>query len=105
MLFRSKTEALMLDDLYVELDMRRVPRLAGIPRFAFRQAFHQLWRWLSAAGRRDALTSFIEELGLVKYLGLFGQCWQLSRQQWTRPIVTIERTRRGAGLARQNGNP
>ena len=46
--WHGKTLALMLDDLYPELDMSRVPRIAGVPRFAVRQGLQQFGRWVGS---------------------------------------------------------
>jgi glycosyltransferase involved in cell wall biosynthesis len=52
--WHGKTHALMLDDMYPNLDMSRVPHIAGIPRFLYRQALEQCWQWRlnRNAGRR-----------------------------------------------------
>jgi glycosyltransferase involved in cell wall biosynthesis len=75
--WHGKTQALMLDDLYPELDMSRVPRIAGVPRFAYRQGLQQGFRWLRTMIRGDALRTLTEELHLIEYAGLFAQCWRL----------------------------
>jgi len=76
--WHGKTEALMLADLYPELDMTRVPHVLGIPRFAYRQAFAQLVRWIRTR-RASAVTALSEELRLLQHAGLFSQCWRLRR--------------------------
>lgn len=72
----GKTQALMLDELYPGLDMSRVPRIAGIPRFLCRQSLEQLWRWIRALGRSDALAVLIEELRALHYAGMLYECWR-----------------------------
>ncbi len=96
--WHGKTQALMLDDLYPELDMPRVPRVCGVPRFAVRQAWQQAWRWLGSCAQRDKLASLVEELRFVQYAGFFAQCWHLSRHP---PIAApqSQHTRCGVGLA------
>jgi glycosyltransferase involved in cell wall biosynthesis len=79
--WHGKTQALMLDDMYPELDMRRVPRVLGVPRFALRQAGQQARRWIASMVRRDALRTLIDELYTIEYAGLFVQCWQLRRRK------------------------
>jgi glycosyltransferase involved in cell wall biosynthesis len=74
--WHGKTHALMLDDLYPNLDMSRVPRVAGVPRFAYRQALQQCWRWLRTRGQSDELPALIEELRLIEYGGLLTACWR-----------------------------
>ena len=71
----GKTHALMLDELYPELNMTTVPRLGGVPRFACRQAMTQCMRYVTTR-RGDPLVAFIEELKLLQYVGLFVQCWR-----------------------------
>jgi hypothetical protein len=67
----------MLEELYPDLEMARVPQIAGIPRFAFRQAVEQCLRYLASLPRRDALRTMIEEMQMIRYAGLFAQCWRL----------------------------
>ena len=69
------TQAIMLDELYPELDMAAVPRIAGVPRFACRQGLAQAGRWM-ATRSGDALSAMVEELRLLQYAGLFLQCWR-----------------------------
>ncbi len=74
--WHGKTHALMMGDLYPTLDLASVPHIAGVPRFMYRQAAEQVGRWLRALGRADALGSTIEELQLLRYVGLFVECWR-----------------------------
>lgn len=76
--WHGKTEALMLDDLFPDLDLARVPRIGGAPRFLYRQAATQLMRYLRTVGRTDALALLIEELKSLQYLGLITECWKRS---------------------------
>ena len=86
--WNGKTRALMLQDLYPKIDMTTVPRIAGSPRFAYRQAFEHLGRWLVAVSTASALEALIAELQLIQYAGLFAQCWTLHRQGKSgRPIA------------------
>ena len=76
----GKTHALMLDDLYPHIDMSRVTRIAGMPRFLWRQSLQQLGRWVKT--RRPgtpALDALIEELRLLQYCGLFAECRRRAR--------------------------
>ena len=75
------TEAIMLEDLYPELNMAAVPRVAGVPRFACRQGLAQAWRWLTTR-RSDALAALVEELRLLQYIGLFVECWRQRKRAW-----------------------
>jgi hypothetical protein len=82
--WNGKTQALMLDALHPELDMSRVPRVAGVPRFLYRQSLHQLWRWIRTWGSRDALDVFREELYTLQRAGLMFECWR-RRKSGMRP--------------------
>lgn len=89
----GRTHALMLDDLYPSLDMTTVPRLLGVPRFIYRQAAEQAWRYIAKVGRADALGLLIEEVRLLQYAGLFAGCWSRSRRTQrgrTRPVAARE---------------
>lgn len=83
--WHGKTTAMMLDELHPELDWAVVPRVAGTPRFEFRQGMRQIMRW-AATRRADPLTALIEELGVFHYLGLFVECWR-RRKQTTRQLA------------------
>jgi hypothetical protein len=73
--WHGKTQALMMQDLYPDVDMTRVPWVAGVPRFVFRQFSEQLWRWLRMLGRRNALGVLAEELQTLRYVGFIVECW------------------------------
>lgn len=67
----GRTHALMLDDLYPQIDMTRVMRIAGLPRFLWRQALQQFGRWLwTRRPGTPALEALTEELRLLQYCGL-----------------------------------
>jgi glucosyl-dolichyl phosphate glucuronosyltransferase len=76
--WHGKTNALMLQDLFPDLDLSHVPRVFGVPRFMYRQAFAQLLQYLKRVGRTDALALLIEELRTLRYAGLFSECWKRS---------------------------
>lgn len=95
----GKTRALMLQDLYPELDIDRVLKLAGTPRFLYRQGIEQAWHYLRALGRNDALGILIEELKLIQYAGLYRECWR-RRTRLSTPATPASAPRLGgAGLA------
>ena len=75
-----KTQALMLDDLYPDLDMQQVPRIFGVPRFLYRQSGQQFWSWIRACGRANALGVLIEELRAFQHAGLLLECWKRRRR-------------------------
>src|SRR4030095_14375647 len=84
--WNGKTAARMLPDMYPELDMSRVPRIAGVPRFAIRQALQQGREWAAMRLRHNTLEALIEELTFIRYIGMFVQCWQHSRQARRPPV-------------------
>jgi len=74
--WHGKTQAMMLDDLYPGLDLSRVPRIAGVPRFLYRQSIEQFGRWMRSAGGSDSLRTLIEELRALQHVGLLYECWK-----------------------------
>jgi len=76
--WHGKTNALMLADLFPDLDLGHVPRIFGVPRFLYRQAASQLWRYLKCVGRKDALGLLSEELWTLRYAGMIAECWKRS---------------------------
>jgi glucosyl-dolichyl phosphate glucuronosyltransferase len=74
--WHGKTSALMLQDLFPDLDLSQVPKVFGVPRFIYRQAAGQLLRYLRRLGSSDALALLIEELKTLQYAGLFTECWK-----------------------------
>jgi glycosyltransferase involved in cell wall biosynthesis len=81
--WHGKTQALMLYDLFPDLDMTRVPYIAGVPRFLYRQAFEQCRLYLKRLGSRNALDRLVEELRLLRCVGMLLECWR--RRAKTRP--------------------
>jgi glycosyltransferase involved in cell wall biosynthesis len=76
----GKTHALMLSDLYADLDVRHGIHIAGTPRFLWRQAIQQLTRYLRTRNpRTPALEAFKEELRLLQYCGLIAAGWRQRR--------------------------
>jgi glycosyltransferase involved in cell wall biosynthesis len=72
----GKTQALMLPDLFLELDMARVPHVKGVPRFIYRESLQQLGRWLGTLPRRDRLARMTEESRMMQLFGLVTECWR-----------------------------
>ncbi len=83
--WHGKTNALMLPDLFPDLDLQRVPSVAGVPRFIYRQATSQIWRYVKRLGRADALALLIEELKALQYAGLLSQCWRRALRRTPEP--------------------
>jgi glucosyl-dolichyl phosphate glucuronosyltransferase len=77
--WHGKTQALMLGDVYPEIDMNTVARVAGIPRFALRQAGQLMGRWARSLLSRDPLSAFVDELRMLQYVGFFLECHRQSK--------------------------
>lgn len=77
--WHGKTLARMADEIYAPLDLNEVPHIAGIPRFLYRQALQQFWRWFRLLGSQDGLDVLIEELQAIEYLGFFTERWHPMR--------------------------
>jgi glycosyltransferase involved in cell wall biosynthesis len=77
--WHGRTIARMADAVYVNLDLSRVPYVAGVPRFVYRELFGQAGRWLRRAGRHDALALLVEEIKLFEYVGFFVESWRRKR--------------------------
>lgn len=77
--WHGRTMARMAPSIYLDLDLARVPYVGGVPRFVYREALAQLFRWLRRAGRRDALALLTEEVTLIEYLGFFAESWGRQR--------------------------
>ena len=78
--WHGRTMARMAGAIYLDLDLARVPYVAGVPRFIYRECLEQIFRWCRRAGRSDALALLIEEVKLIEYLGFFAESW-LRRKQ------------------------
>jgi glucosyl-dolichyl phosphate glucuronosyltransferase len=74
--WHGKTHALMLGDLYTEVNLGETPHVFGVPRFVYRQAIEQMGRWIIRLGDRDALSLLIEELRAIQFTGLLVQSWR-----------------------------
>ncbi len=74
--WHGRTMARMADAIYPDLDLARVPSIAGVPRFVYRGFVRQLGRWMSRVGRTDALALLIEEVMVFEYLGIFSEVWR-----------------------------
>ena len=73
----GKTHALMLGDLYPDLDLTHSMRIGGLPRFLWRQSFQQLLRWFAACRPgTPALEVLIQELLVWQHCGLIVGCWK-----------------------------
>ncbi len=97
--WHGKTNALMLADLYPELNLSKVPLVGGVPRFLYRQAFQQFMTWFGTVGRNNALATLNAELHAIKYCGVFVQCWQQRKEHQRWQPTSTKRPRCGPGFA------
>lgn len=74
--WHGRTMARMADAVYLDLDLTRVPSIAGVPRFVYREFLQQLFRWMGRVGRADGLALLIEEVKLIEYAGFFSEVWR-----------------------------
>jgi len=82
--WHGKTRALMLHELYPDVDFARTPTVAGVPRFLYRQTLEQCLRYVRTLGRRDALAVLHEELHTIQHAGLLLECWRRHWRERTR---------------------
>jgi cellulose synthase/poly-beta-1,6-N-acetylglucosamine synthase-like glycosyltransferase len=75
--WHGRTIARMADGIYLELDLNKVPHVAGVPRFVYREFLHRARRWLGRVGRNDVLSLLAEEVKTIEYLGFFTESWRL----------------------------
>ncbi len=73
--WHGKTLFRMQQHLY-NLDLAKVPHIAGAPRFLYRQFLEQSWLWMRKMGGRDALGLLIEELRTIELLGVLIESWK-----------------------------
>lgn len=74
--WHGRTLARMAHDIYAPLDLTRVPHIAGVPRFLYRQAACQFWRWFRVLGHRDPVEVLVEELRAIEFVGFFAERWR-----------------------------
>ena len=86
--WHGRTMARMADAVYLDLDLTRVPSIAGVPRFVYREFLQQVLRWMGRVGRADGLALLIEELRLIEYSGFFSEVWR-SRVTSRKPLPRI----------------
>jgi glycosyltransferase involved in cell wall biosynthesis len=73
--WHGKTMARMANEIYAPLDLSTVPHIARVPRFFYRQASQQFWKWFRLLGHSNALEVLIEELQSIEYIGFFTERW------------------------------
>lgn len=77
--WHGRTLARMTDGIYLDLDIDRVPHIAGAPRFAYREFLLCAGRWMRRVGRNDGLALLIEELKAIEFMGFFAESWRRRR--------------------------
>jgi glycosyltransferase involved in cell wall biosynthesis len=80
--WHGRTMARMADSFFVDLDLTRVPHIAGVPRFIYRELLRQFGRWGLSLVRRDRFDAMAQELLLLQYAGFLVEC---RRPYRTRP--------------------
>lgn len=81
--WHGRTLARMADSFFIDLDLSRVPHVARVPRFIYREVLTAIGSWLSALWKGDALDVLGRELILVQYGGFLLECWHPYRQSPT----------------------
>jgi glycosyltransferase involved in cell wall biosynthesis len=74
--WHGRTLARMVDDFYIDLDLRRVPHVARVPRFIYRETATEIRRWIAAVRSGSAMETLIHELHVLQYAGFFFECWR-----------------------------
>jgi glycosyltransferase involved in cell wall biosynthesis len=74
--WHGRTIARMTDGVYLDLDLNKVPHVAGVPRFVYREFLFRAARWLGRLGRNDALGLLTEEVKTIEYVGFFTESWR-----------------------------
>jgi glucosyl-dolichyl phosphate glucuronosyltransferase len=83
--WHGRTAARMADSFFIDLDLKRVPRVAGVPRFIYRELLFQARRWFGAVLQGDALEVLIQELLVIQHLGFLVECWRPYRERTPTP--------------------
>lgn len=73
--WHGRTLARMVDSFYVDLNLRRVPHVARVPRFIYRAMLAEIGHWARASRADDALETLVHELMVVQYVGFLVECW------------------------------
>ncbi len=93
----GQTRALMADDFFPGVDFRRASRVAGVPRFLYRELLRLIALWVRS-WRRSRLDRWIEQLMIVRHVGLM---WGI-RQRLPDPVTMASepaaRSARGGAL-------
>jgi hypothetical protein len=93
--WHGRTLARMGDSYLLDVDLDRVPRVARVPRFIYRELFRQIRRWLRALTGGDTMESLVQELLTIQYVGFFVECWRPYRPRHQAPAE-----RSGSGPAK-----
>lgn len=78
--WHGRTLARMVDDFYIDLDLQRVPHVAKVPRFIYREMFREIGRWVRAVRSGSGIWTLIHELHVLQYAGFLFECWRPYRR-------------------------
>jgi len=70
----GQTRAIASDAFYPGVDFTRVPRVAGVPRFMYRELAGEIVLWIRRLIAANPLERFIQELRTVRLVGFMWQC-------------------------------
>jgi glucosyl-dolichyl phosphate glucuronosyltransferase len=77
----GRTIARMLPDYYREIDFAAAPRVAGAPRFLYRQAVEQWLSWAASLAGRRRPGPWVQQLRAIRDLGILVECWAQRRRR------------------------
>jgi len=69
----GRTRALMMEHLYPDVDFGRVPLVAGIPRFMFRQLAAETLQWATHCATSTTDDALVKEMQMIRLAGLMWQ--------------------------------
>ncbi len=75
----GRGHAMMAADLYPGVDFDRVPRVAGVPRFLYRELAREIAAWIRLRLHPDPLERWIQQLHAIRLMGVMWQSHLLSR--------------------------
>jgi glycosyltransferase involved in cell wall biosynthesis len=88
--WHGRTMARMADSFFVDLDLTHVPRIAGVPRFIYRELVRQFTRCGLSLVRRDKFDAMAQELLLLQYVGFLVECRRPYRMPPNAPALSAQ---------------
>jgi glucosyl-dolichyl phosphate glucuronosyltransferase len=85
--WNGRTIARMLPDYYRDIDFDSAPRVAGAPRFLYRQAAEQWASWAASLAGRRKPGPWVQELHAIRYVGILAECWAQRFGRAVRPSL------------------